>query len=177
MELVTYYNTSFMALESGKYHCLCGSILKRSSIRGHLNSKKHRGMSHSSTTITLKDQCFTVLPSAKLSCPCGSVLSRRSVHSHLKTKKHLSFTQTVEEPNPIEGSMDTTDCSICYEPSTTFKKCSQCIHSVCNTCSNQLNRCPFCRKDNPYGDRVLQPDPYLVERFRESLELLFRLIR
>lgn len=37
------------------------------------------------------------------------------------------------------------ECHICFVNTSEFKKVWTCNHGVCNSCSNRLTICPFCR--------------------------------
>ena len=46
------------------------------------------------------------------------------------------------------------ECGICMESRPLDRKCTHCDCAVCATCGDRVERCPFCRQQNPYGRRT-----------------------
>lgn len=96
--------------ETGKYNCVCGSSIGRTSRGRHLQTKKHiTFMTEKVVMATVLDEAESVVDVAEsvvevaesvvevaesVTCECGSRIRPKSLNRHVLTKKHISYILT-----------------------------------------------------------------------------------
>lgn len=153
---MTYTTTTTPVAFNDRIVCGCGSNIKVSGIKAHLRTYKHQSYI-TRTTHPLTCYCGEqVQPGQRdihlaseehrikttlVDCTCGAKVLERNM------PRHKRYCTQAQRPTALVQMLKPTDCDICYEPKTKFRKCTQCDNIHCRDCYKHLpkKRCPFCR--------------------------------
>jgi hypothetical protein len=121
-----------------KYKCHCGSSLKRTSVRKHLNTKKHKKYEDG----LLKILCLICEKECEQQHSCVRCLNYCC--QDCNQDNECIFCGHADD---IVDNSVSHECNICMENKTDFWECTICTQEHCMRCHTHIRnrKCPFCR--------------------------------